>query len=131
MQIRDGGRVDEKDLEVVTKRADRPGTYRSEFRLHRRQAREIERHRLRQGRRYGGHRGGPDVRVDERIAAGRRGSRGTRGPAESLAIGAVVASDAFFPFPDGLVAAAEAGVTAVIQPGGSMRDEEVIAAADD
>jgi phosphoribosylaminoimidazolecarboxamide formyltransferase/IMP cyclohydrolase len=45
--------------------------------------------------------------------------------------GSVVASDAFFPFADGLIAAAEAGVTAVIQPGGSMRDSEVIAAADE
>ncbi|HIC89055.1 MAG TPA: bifunctional phosphoribosylaminoimidazolecarboxamide formyltransferase/IMP cyclohydrolase, partial [Anaerolineae bacterium] len=44
--------------------------------------------------------------------------------------GAVMASDAFFPFPDGVEAAAAAGVTAVIQPGGSVRDEEVIAAAD-
>jgi phosphoribosylaminoimidazolecarboxamide formyltransferase/IMP cyclohydrolase len=44
--------------------------------------------------------------------------------------GSVVCSDAFFPFPDGLVAAAEAGATAAIQPGGSVRDEEVIAAAD-
>jgi phosphoribosylaminoimidazolecarboxamide formyltransferase/IMP cyclohydrolase len=42
----------------------------------------------------------------------------------------VVASDAFFPFADGLLAAAAAGATAVIQPGGSMRDDEVIAAAD-
>jgi phosphoribosylaminoimidazolecarboxamide formyltransferase/IMP cyclohydrolase len=44
--------------------------------------------------------------------------------------GSVVCSDAFFPFPDGLIAAAEAGATAVIQPGGSVRDSEVIAAAD-
>jgi phosphoribosylaminoimidazolecarboxamide formyltransferase/IMP cyclohydrolase len=43
----------------------------------------------------------------------------------------VVASDAFFPFADGLLAAAEAGATAVIQPGGSMRDDEVIKAADE
>jgi phosphoribosylaminoimidazolecarboxamide formyltransferase/IMP cyclohydrolase len=49
----------------------------------------------------------------------------------TLAKGAVVASDAFFPFADGLLAAAEAGATAVIQPGGSMRDDEVIKAADD
>ncbi len=49
---------------------------------------------------------------------------------QSLAIGSVVASDAFFPFPDGLLAAAEAGATAVIQPGGSMRDDDVIKAAD-
>jgi phosphoribosylaminoimidazolecarboxamide formyltransferase/IMP cyclohydrolase len=44
--------------------------------------------------------------------------------------GAVVASDAFFPFPDGLIAAVQAGVTAIIQPGGAIRDDEVIAAAD-
>ncbi|HEX2624443.1 MAG TPA: bifunctional phosphoribosylaminoimidazolecarboxamide formyltransferase/IMP cyclohydrolase, partial [Sphingomicrobium sp.] len=45
-------------------------------------------------------------------------------------VGSAVASDAFFPFADGLLAAAEAGATAVIQPGGSMRDQEVIDAAD-
>ena len=45
--------------------------------------------------------------------------------------GSVVASDAFFPFRDGLDVVAEAGATAVIQPGGSMRDDEVIAAADE
>ena len=44
--------------------------------------------------------------------------------------GSVVCSEAFFPFPDGLIAAAEAGASAVIQPGGSVRDTEVIAAAD-
>ncbi len=53
------------------------------------------------------------------------------GASESWARGSVVASDAFFPFADGLLAAAEAGATAVIQPGGSMRDDEVIKAADD
>jgi phosphoribosylaminoimidazolecarboxamide formyltransferase/IMP cyclohydrolase len=52
------------------------------------------------------------------------------GVAAPLTKGSVVASDAFFPFADGLIAAAEAGATAVIQPGGSLRDEEVIAAAD-
>jgi phosphoribosylaminoimidazolecarboxamide formyltransferase/IMP cyclohydrolase len=45
--------------------------------------------------------------------------------------GSAVCSDAFFPFADGLVAAAEAGATAAIQPGGSVRDAEVIAAADE
>jgi phosphoribosylaminoimidazolecarboxamide formyltransferase / IMP cyclohydrolase len=50
---------------------------------------------------------------------------------QSRTIGSVVASDAFFPFADGLIAAAEAGATAVIQPGGSKRDDEVIAAAND
>ena len=53
------------------------------------------------------------------------------GETASRAKGSVVASDAFFPFADGLIAAAEAGVTAVIQPGGSIRDDEVIAAADE
>ncbi len=52
------------------------------------------------------------------------------GLAESPTRGSVVASDAFFPFADGLLACAEAGATAVIQPGGSKRDDEVIAAAD-
>ena len=53
------------------------------------------------------------------------------GLSETLAKGSVVASDAFFPFADGLLAAADAGATAVIQPGGSMRDDDVIKAADD
>jgi phosphoribosylaminoimidazolecarboxamide formyltransferase/IMP cyclohydrolase len=53
------------------------------------------------------------------------------GLSEPLTKGSVVASDAFFPFADGLLAAAEAGVTAVIQPGGSIRDNDVIAAADE
>ncbi|MGD9501298.1 MAG: bifunctional phosphoribosylaminoimidazolecarboxamide formyltransferase/IMP cyclohydrolase, partial [Methyloceanibacter sp.] len=53
-----------------------------------------------------------------------------QGPKQSLAVGSVAASDAFFPFADGLEVIAEAGATAIIQPGGSMRDDEVIAAAD-
>jgi phosphoribosylaminoimidazolecarboxamide formyltransferase/IMP cyclohydrolase len=53
------------------------------------------------------------------------------GAKEPLALGSAVASDAFFPFPDGLLAAAAAGATAVIQPGGAMRDADVIAAADE
>ncbi len=51
--------------------------------------------------------------------------------AEPLTRGAVVASDAFFPFADGMLACIEAGATAVIQPGGSMRDDEVVKAADE
>jgi phosphoribosylaminoimidazolecarboxamide formyltransferase/IMP cyclohydrolase len=50
---------------------------------------------------------------------------------DSLAKGSACASDAFFPFADGLLQAAEAGATAIIQPGGSVRDEEVIKAADE
>ncbi len=53
-----------------------------------------------------------------------------RGLSASLTEGSVAASDAFFPFPDGLQAIAQAGATAVIQPGGAMRDADVIAAAD-
>ena len=53
------------------------------------------------------------------------------GEAKLLLKGSVVCSDAFFPFPDGLIAAAEAGATAAIQPGGSVRDTEVIAAANE
>ncbi len=57
---------------------------------------------------------------------------GIKAADEGLSVpGSVMASDAFFPFRDGLDAAAEAGITAVIQPGGSMRDDEVIAAADE
>jgi phosphoribosylaminoimidazolecarboxamide formyltransferase/IMP cyclohydrolase len=71
-------------------------------------------------------------RVDSvRIAAAKAAEAGkSAGLAQSPTIGSVLASDAFFPFADGLEAAVEAGVTAVIQPGGSVRDNEVIAAAD-
>jgi phosphoribosylaminoimidazolecarboxamide formyltransferase/IMP cyclohydrolase len=53
-----------------------------------------------------------------------------QGLSKNLTVEAVAASDAFFPFADGIAAIAEAGATAVIQPGGSLRDDEVIAAAD-
>ena len=57
---------------------------------------------------------------------------GIKAADENLEVkGSVMASDAFFPFRDGIDAAAAAGITAVIQPGGSMRDNEVIAAADE
>ena len=72
-------------------------------------------------------------RVDSsRIAAWKAAEAAeAAGEEQSRAVGSVVASDAFFPFADGLLAAAEAGATAIIQPGGSMRDEKVIAAADE
>lgn len=71
-------------------------------------------------------------RVDaSRIAAWKADEASTSAEEEqSRTVGSVVASDAFFPFADGLLAAADAGATAVIQPGGSKRDAEVIAAAD-
>jgi phosphoribosylaminoimidazolecarboxamide formyltransferase/IMP cyclohydrolase len=72
-------------------------------------------------------------RVDSaRIAAWKAAEAAkTAGDSQTWAKGSVVASDAFFPFADGLLAAAEAGATAVIQPGGSMRDDDVIKAADE
>jgi phosphoribosylaminoimidazolecarboxamide formyltransferase/IMP cyclohydrolase len=72
-------------------------------------------------------------RVDAaRIAARKAEDAATEaGAAEPATRGSVVASDAFFPFADGLLVAAAAGVTAVVQPGGSVRDDEVIKAADE
>ena len=72
-------------------------------------------------------------RVDSAwIASRKAGEAGTAaGLNHSLAKDSVVASDAFFPFADAMLVAADAGATAVIQPGGSMRDEEIIAAADE
>ena len=72
-------------------------------------------------------------RVDSSRIAARKSEDAAEaaGASAPLVKGSVVASDAFFPFADGLLAAADAGATAVIQPGGSIRDEEVIAAADD
>ena len=71
-------------------------------------------------------------RVDAaRMAAWKAADAATaQGLKQSLTQGAVAASDAFFPFADGLKLIAEAGATAVIQPGGSLRDDEVIEAAD-
>ncbi len=72
-------------------------------------------------------------RVDSAIIAATKAERMAKalGLSESPAKGAAVASDAFFPFADGLLEAAAAGAACVIQPGGSMRDDEVIAAADE
>jgi len=72
-----------------------------------------------------------------RIDAARIAARKAEDAAKELGLkapltkGSVVASDAFFPFPDGLLVAIEAGATAVIQPGGSVNDDKVIAAADE
>ncbi|MGI9369567.1 MAG: bifunctional phosphoribosylaminoimidazolecarboxamide formyltransferase/IMP cyclohydrolase, partial [Ruegeria sp.] len=71
-------------------------------------------------------------RLDSALIAAKKAERmaDALGLAQPMTIGSAVASDAFFPFPDGLMEAAAAGATCVIQPGGSMRDDEVIAAAD-
>ncbi len=75
---------------------------------------------------------GQSSRVDSARIAAWKGAEAAKaaGLAESLSRGSVVASDAFFPFADGLEAAVAEGATAVILPGGSVRDAEVIAAAD-
>ena len=72
-------------------------------------------------------------RVDSSRIAARKAQDAMEaaGYSQSLTKGSAVASDAFFPFADGLLSAVEAGATSVIQPGGSMRDDEVIAAADE
>jgi phosphoribosylaminoimidazolecarboxamide formyltransferase/IMP cyclohydrolase len=71
-------------------------------------------------------------RIDSARIAARKAEDAAEanGWAEPKTKGCVAASDAFFPFPDGLLQAASAGASAVIQPGGSIRDDEVIAAAD-
>lgn len=72
-------------------------------------------------------------RLDSTRIAARKSQDATEAAGLDIQLtkGSVVASDAFFPFADGLIAAAEAGVTAIIQPGGSIRDDEVIKAADE
>ncbi len=83
----------------------------------------VQRHRPRRQRAGGRHRSG--------AAEPRRLGSHRRHAGDGRARGGACASDAYFPFRDGLDTAAEAGVAAVIQPGGSIRDEEVIAAADE
>ena len=127
VQERDNGVLDRGALKSRHgARADRGRDARPRVRLAGLQARQVERDRLCQGRRHRRHRRRPDE--PRRFGAHRRHEiERTAGPGTA---GSVVASDAFFPFADGLVAAVEAGATAVIQPGGSVRDNEVIAAAD-
>ena len=86
--------------------------------------RAVERDRARPRRRDGGHRRRPDEPRRRRAPGGREGA--ARGPRAAWCM----ASDAFFPFADGPALAIEAGVRAIIQPGGSKRDDEVVAAAD-
>ena len=77
----------------------------------------------------GPHAGARRRRDLARRSGARRARQGRRASA-SRSQGSVLASDAFFPFPDGVEEAAAAGATAIVQPGGSVRDDEVIAAAD-
>ncbi|TAL81340.1 MAG: bifunctional phosphoribosylaminoimidazolecarboxamide formyltransferase/IMP cyclohydrolase [Beijerinckiaceae bacterium] len=133
VQSRDNAVIDDMDLRTVTKRAPTAAEL-DDLRFAFRVAKHIKSNAIvyaKDGATVGIG-AGQMSRVDSsRIAAQKAADAAhTAGLAESLAKGSVVASDAFFPFADGLLAAAEAGATAVIQPGGSMRDDDVIKAAD-
>ena len=133
-QARDNAVVDGMALEVVTRRAPTNREL-ADLKFAFRVAKHVKSNAIVYAREVAtvGIGAGQMSRVDSsRIAAWKAAEAAkSAGLADSLAKGAVVASDAFFPFADGLLAAAEAGATAVIQPGGSVRDDEVIRAADD
>jgi phosphoribosylaminoimidazolecarboxamide formyltransferase/IMP cyclohydrolase len=132
-QSRDAGRVTAETLKVVTKRAPTEAEI-ADLLFAFRVCKHVKSNAIiyAKGMATVGIGGGTDEPRREqphrRLEVRGRGEGG--GPSEPLAKGSVVASDAFFPFADGLETAAAAGVTAVIQPGGSIRDAEVIAAAD-
>ena len=132
-QSRDAGRVAEADLRVVTKRAPTPAEM-ADLIFAFRVCKHVKSNAIvyAKGLATVGIGAGQMNRVESsRIAAWKsEAAARAAGLAEPLAKGSVVASDAFFPFADGLETAAAAGATAVIQPGGSIRDAEVIAAAD-
>jgi len=134
VQDRDSGVVDESGLRVVTRRAPTERE-RRDLVFAWRVAKHVKSNAIVYARdgATAGIGAGQMSRIDSAMIAARKAEEAAKaaGLDQSLAIGSVVASDAFFPFADGLIAAAEAGVTAVIQPGGSMRDEAVIAAADE
>jgi len=132
-QSRDNGRIGRGDLTVVTKRAPSEAEI-ADMLFAFAVAKHVKSNAIvyAKGLATVGIGAGQMSRVDSsRIAAWKaKEAAEAAGEKESRARGSVVASDAFFPFADGLLAAAEAGATAVIQPGGSMRDKDVIAAAD-
>lgn len=132
-QDRDAGRVLLGDVRVVTKRAPSKAEM-ADLLFAFRVAKHVKSNAIvyAKGGTTVGIGAGQMSRVDSSTIAAKKAADAARaaGLAESLAIGSVVASDAFFPFADGLLAAADAGATAIIQPGGSIRDEDVIAAAD-
>lgn len=132
-QSRDNAVVDDMNLRVVTKRQPTDAEW-SDLKFAFRVAKHVKSNAIvyaRDGASVGIGAGQMSRINSSRIAAWKASEAARQaGLGESLALGSVVASDAFFPFADGLLAAAEAGATAVIQPGGSMRDDEVIAAAD-
>ena len=133
VQSRDASRLTAADLKIVTKRKPTPREVEDmlfAFTV----AKHVKSNAIvfaREGQTSGIGAGQMNRRDSARIAAIRAGEAAEQaGLPESLAKGSACASEAFFPFADGLIQAAEAGATAVIQPGGSIRDEEVITAAD-
>lgn len=133
VQNRDNGLLTAADLKQVTKRAPTPAEL-ADLLFAWKVAKHVKSNAIvyvKDGATVGVG-AGQMSRIDStRIAARKAADMAEAlGLPQSPTIGSVVASDAFFPFADGLIAAAEAGATAIIQPGGSMRDDEVIAAAD-
>jgi phosphoribosylaminoimidazolecarboxamide formyltransferase / IMP cyclohydrolase len=134
VQTRDNAVVDDIALKVVTKRAPTDAELR-DLKFAFRVAKHVKSNTIIYARDLAtvGIGAGQMSRVDSaRIAARKAQDAATDAKlAEPLTRGSVVASDAFFPFADGMLACIEAGATAVIQPGGSIRDDEVIKAADE
>ncbi|MEQ8177783.1 MAG: bifunctional phosphoribosylaminoimidazolecarboxamide formyltransferase/IMP cyclohydrolase [Amphiplicatus sp.] len=134
LQSRDNGRVTQADLKVVTRRAPNECEL-ADMLFAFTVAKHVKSNAIvyAKGLATVGVGAGQMSRVDSSRIAARKSADAAEaaGLKETLATGSVVASDAFFPFADGLLAAAKAGATAVIQPGGSIRDEDVIAAADE
>jgi phosphoribosylaminoimidazolecarboxamide formyltransferase / IMP cyclohydrolase len=134
VQSRDNATVDEVQLRTVTKRAPSVAEL-DDLRFSFRIAKHVKSNTIvyAKDRATVGIGAGQMSRVDAARIAARKAEDAARelGLKEPLTKGSVVASDAFFPFADGLLVAIEAGATAVIQPGGSVRDDEVIKAADD
>ena len=133
VQSRDTAVVDDMDLRPVTRRAPTNGELR-DLRFAFRVAKHVKSNTIVYAKDLAtvGIGAGQMSRVDAARIAARKAQDAAReaGLKEPATKGSVVASDAFFPFADGLLVAIEAGATAVIQPGGSVRDDEVIAAAD-
>ncbi|WP_373502511.1 bifunctional phosphoribosylaminoimidazolecarboxamide formyltransferase/IMP cyclohydrolase [Aestuariivirga sp.] len=134
VQTRDTATVDHMALKVVTKRAPTEQEL-NDLRFAFRVAKHVKSNAIvyAKGGTTVGIGAGQMSRVDSARIAAHKNQDISRnaGLAEPSIRGSVVASDAFFPFPDGLLQAAEAGATAVIQPGGSLKDDDVIRAADD
>ncbi|MGC1695264.1 MAG: bifunctional phosphoribosylaminoimidazolecarboxamide formyltransferase/IMP cyclohydrolase, partial [Pseudolabrys sp.] len=134
VQSRDNAVVDDMQLKVVTKRAPSEAEL-ADLRFAFRVAKHVKSNTIvyAKGLATVGIGAGQMSRVDAARIAARKAEDAAKELKLStpLTQGSVVASDAFFPFPDGLLVAIEAGATAVIQPGGSVNDDKVIAAADE